>query len=125
MLNRKRGNLNIFRSAFILGGNSEIAQELCLNLVQKGTKRFHFVSRDTKKNELFIKRLKDEFDLEITNEKFDLLKGDLKAKPHIDFFDLYIIAAGYLGNSISAKNNLDEALNISRVNYYSLIPWIN
>ena len=125
MLNRKRGDLNIFRSAFILGGNSEIAQEICLHLVQKGTKKFHFVSRDSKKNEIFLKRLKDQFDLEITSEEFDLLKGDLKAKPSIGFYDLYIIAAGYLGNSISAKNNLDEALNISRVNYYSLIPWIN
>ena len=124
MLNRKRGNLNIFRSAFILGGNSEIAQEICLHLVQKGTKKFHFVSRDSKKNEIFLKRLKDQFDLEITSEEFDLLKGDLKAKPSIGFYDLYIIAAGYLGNSILAQNDLGEALKISRVNYYSLIPWI-
>ena len=125
MLFRKRLNLTIFRSVFILGGNSEIAQEICLNLAQKGTKKFHFVSRSYKKNELFINRLKDEFDLEITNEEFDLLKGDLNAKPLIGFYDLYIIAAGYLGNSILAKNDLDEALNIARVNYYSLIPWIN
>ena len=125
MFNRKRPNLTIFRSVFVLGGNSEIAQEICLNLVQKGTKKFHFVSRDSKKNDLFIKRLKDEFDLEITKEEFDLLKGDLKANPHIGFYDLYIIAAGYLGNSVLANNDLDEALNIARINYYSLIPWIN
>ena len=118
MLNRKRGNLNIFRSVFILGGNSEIAREICLHLVQKGTKKFHFVSRDSKKNKIFLKRLKDQFDLEITCEEFDLLKGDLKAKPSIGFYDLYIIAAGYLGNSILAQNDLDEALKISRVNYY-------
>jgi len=125
MLNKKKRDLTIFRSVFILGGNSEIVQEICLNLVKKGTRKFHFVSRDSKKNDLFIKKLKHEFDLEITNEEFDLLKGDLKAKPHIGFYDLYIIAAGYLGNSILAKNDLDEALKISRVNYYSLIPWIN
>ena len=81
MFNRKRGNLNIFRSAFILGGNSEIAQEICLHLVQKGTKKFHFVSR-IPKNEIFLKRLKDQFDLEITSEEFDLLKGDLKANQY-------------------------------------------
>ena len=63
--------------------------------------------------------------MEITSEEFDLLKGDLKVKPNIGFYDLYIIAAGYLGNSILAQNDLDEALKISRVNYYSLIPWIN
>ena len=55
MLNRKRGNLNIFRSAFILGGNCDLAQEICLHLVQKGTKKFHFVSRDSKKMRYFKK----------------------------------------------------------------------
>ena len=125
MLNRKKSNLVIFKSVFILGGNSEIAQEICLNLVQKGTRKLHFVSREPRKNNLFIKRLTDEFNLEIINQEFDLLKGNLNTKPHIDFFDLYIIAAGYLGNSILASNDLDEALNIARVNYYSLIPWIN
>ena len=125
MFNKKKRNSSFFRSVFILGGNSEIAQEICLNLIQKGTKKFHFVSRDSKKNNLFIERLKDEFDLEITNEEFDLLEGDLKAYPNIGFYDLYIIAAGYLGNSILAQSDLNEALNIARVNYYSLIPWIS
>ena len=49
MSKQNKSNLNFFKSVFILGGTSEIAQEICLNLVQKGTKRIHFVSRKTSK----------------------------------------------------------------------------
>ena len=122
---RKSGKSILFKSVFVLGGTSEIAQEICLHLVRKGTSKIHLVSRTPSKNNLFIKRLTDEFNLEITNQKFDLLQDNLKSKSDIGFFDLYIIAAGYLGNTNLANNHLDEALNIARVNYYSLIPWIN
>ena len=125
MNNIKRNNSTNFESVFILGGTSEIAKEICLNLVQKGAKKIHFVSRQPIKNNLFIKRLTDEFNLEITNQKFDLLKEDLNIKPSVGFYDLYIIAAGYLGDSILASKDINEALSIARVNYYSLIPWIN
>ena len=125
MGNIKRKNLTSFVSIFVLGGTSEIAQEICLNLVRKGAKKIHFVSRQPTKNNLFIKRLTEEFNLEIINQKFDLLKEDLNIEPCIGFYDLYIIAAGYLGDSILASNDINEALNIARVNYYSLIPWIN
>ena len=125
MNKRIRNNLNPFYSVFILGGSSEIGQEICLNLVRRGTRKIHFVSRDPTKNNIFIKSLTDEFNLEIINQKFDLLKDDLKVKPFVEFYDLYIIAAGYLGNSLLANNDISEALNIARTNYYSLIPWIN
>ena len=125
MSKQNKSNLNLFKSVFILGGTSEIAQEICLNLVRKGTKRIHFVSRKTSNINLFIERLTNEFSLEITNEECDLFNEDSKTLPNIEFFDLYIIAAGYLGNSTLANDDLDEALNIAKVNYYSLIPWIN
>jgi len=125
MANIKRNNLINFESVFILGGTSEIAKEICLNLVRKGARKIHFVSRQPIKNNLFIKRLTDEFNLEIINQKFDLLKEDLKIKPYVGFYDLYIIAAGYLGDSILASRDINEALDIARINYYSLIPWIN
>ena len=63
MFIRQRSNKTIFQSVFILGGNSEIAKQICLNLVQKGTKKIHFVCRKPFKNNLFIKRLNDEFNL--------------------------------------------------------------
>lgn len=125
MFNINRNNLISFDSVFILGGTSEIAKELCLNLARKGTRKIHFVSREPTKNNLLIKRLIDEFNVKITNQQFDLLKEDLNIQPYVDFYDLYIIAAGYLGDSILANNNIDEALNIAKINYYSLIPWIN
>ena len=125
MTKRNIRNLNFFKSVFILGGTSEIAQEICLNLVRKGTKRIHFVSRKSSTIHSFIQRLTNEFTLEITKQECDLLHEDFKTLPNVEFFDLYIIAAGYLGNSNLANNDLDEALNIAKVNYYSLIPWIN
>ncbi len=125
MSNQNISNLKFFKSVFILGGTSEIAQEICLNLVSKGTRRIHFVSRKSSKINTFIQRLTNEFTLEITKQEFDLLHEDFKTLPNVGFFDLYIIAAGYLGNSNLANDDLDEALNIAKVNYYSLIPWIN
>jgi len=115
----------IFKSVFILGGNSEIAQEICIELTKKGTKKFHLILRTAKKIESFIKEMNFKYGVKITIEEYDLLKGDLKVKPSIDFFDLYIIASGYLGDSKIANNDLNEALDIARVNYYSLIPWIS
>ena len=125
MLNKKIKNKYPFNSVFVLGGSSEIAHELCFNLVLKGVRRIHLVSRDPRKNKAFIERLNKDFNLEIVNQKFDLMKEELNIKPNLDFFDLYIIAAGYLGDSILANNNNEEAIKIARVNYYSLIPWIN
>ena len=71
-------NLDVFKRVFILGGTSEIAQEICLNLVKKGTKRIHFVSRNIRKINLFIERLSSEFNLEITYQEYDLLNEDFE-----------------------------------------------
>ena len=46
--------ITIFQSVFVLGGTSEIAKEICIHLVRKGTRRIHFVSRRPEKNKLFI-----------------------------------------------------------------------
>ena len=114
-----------FKSVFVLGGTSEIAQEICLELIKRGTNKIHLVSRQTFKNDTFISELINKYKVKISTQSFDLLEEDLKSKPSISFFDLYIIAAGYLGSSTLANTNLDEAQKIARVNYYSLIPWIN
>ena len=121
----KKSNFNSFKRVFILGGTSEIAQEICYELIKKGTNRIHLVSRNLKKTESFIKKISSQHNIEISLQEIDLLNNDLNTLPHIEFFDLYIIATGYLGNSILANNNLEEASKIARVNYYSLIPWLN
>ena len=115
----------IFKRVFVLGGSSEIAQEICLNLVKKGTKQIHLICRNINKASSFIKYISKEFGIQISCQELDLLETNLTAKPTIDFYDLYIIAAGYLENSRIASENLEEAYKIARVNYYSLIPWIN
>ena len=63
--------------------------------------------------------------MKVTVEEIDLLDCDLTTKRNIGYYDLYLIAAGYLGDSELASKNAYEALKISKVNYYSLIPWLN
>tara|TARA_Y100001978_G_C23611749_1_gene393916 strand:+ start:291 stop:1037 length:747 start_codon:yes stop_codon:yes gene_type:complete len=121
----KKINLNPFKKVFILGGTSEIAQEICYQLLKKGTNKIHFVSRNLKKTEAFKKKITSQYNVQISMQEIDLLNDDLNTLPNIEFFDLYIIATGYLGNSILANNNLEEASKIARVNYYSLIPWLS
>lgn len=124
MKSNKKNNI-IFEKVFILGGTSEIAQEICTKLVESGTKEIHLVCRNVEKVSLFIKNLSKEFKIKISLEKLDMLDYNLTIKPKINFYNLYIIATGYLGNSIIASDNPYEAYKIARVNYYSLIPWIN
>ncbi len=119
-----RSNKNPFKSIFILGGTSELAQEICLSLIQKGAQKFHFVSRNKDKNIPFMNQIAKEYDVEVSCEKFELIKDNLEKKPKIEFFDLYIIAAGYLGDSSLANNNIEESIKIATINYLSLIPWI-
>ena len=118
-------NSKIFKTAFILGGTSEIAQELYLYLIESGIKKLHLVSRNYEKSRIIKDRLTNKYKVDISIEKFDLLQSDLSVRPDIDSYDLYIIAAGYLGNSSEASQNEKEALKIARINYYSLLPWLN
>ena len=124
MFNRRKSNSNLFENVFVLGGTSEIANEICLSLAKRGTKRIHLISRDPIKTKSFIDKLKNLYDLTISSEEVDLLKHNPEHKPNVGFYDLYIIAAGYLGNINLANESHLEALKIAKVNYYSLIPWI-
>ena len=69
---------------------------------KKGTNRIHLISRNKNKNNALIKRIINEFKVEIINEEFDLFEEETIINPNIESFDLYIIAAGYLGNSTYA-----------------------
>lgn len=113
-----------FKSVFILGGSSEIANAICLELIRKGTKKIHLVSKDIEKTQKFINLILENYETKITLERVDLLKTDLEKTPQIDFFDLYIIAAGYLRDSTEIAEDNKESINISRINYFALIPWL-
>ena len=114
------------KSVFILGSTSLIAKELCLVLANKGCKRFHLIARDHKKNQDLINKLKENFNLHITEEIIDLDSSDISkvSIPHVDDYDLYLITAGSLGNNKLAERNINEAKKITNINYYSLLPWI-
>ena len=53
------------------------------------------------------------------NEKTDQLK-----KIEIDNYDLYLIAAGTMGNNKLAREDFLEAQNIININFFSLVEWI-
>lgn len=122
---QKIKNRNLFKSVYVLGGTSEIAEEICLNLIKNGTLKIHLVCRDHKKSIFFNKNTFSFKDVEITYEDIDLIKYDPNKSVNIPFFDLYIIAAGYLGNSNLANKSNKEALKIACINYTCLIPFLN
>ena len=116
-----------FESVFILGGTSTIARAICVKLAESGVKKFHLVSRDKNSNIQFVKKLRSLYSVEVTQEEHDLLGNCSLSEPFlpkVDFYDLYVLTTGYLGDSDLAKVNSLEALKIHSVNYSSLIPWI-
>ena len=114
----------IFERVFVLGGSSEIANEICKNLVRAGTKKIHLVLRDKKKKDKILNDLSENYPVEISFEEIDLFDIDANFYPSIDFYDLYIVAIGYLGLSKLANESIQEATRIAKINYFSLIPWI-
>lgn len=113
-----------FKSALILGSSSEIAENICLELAVRGCKKFHLISRDPKKNIKLIKELKH---LGITDIKTEELNLDLSFEnvKFLEKYEFYLIAIGYLGDSIKARNNLKEAKGIFEINFLNLVPWIS
>ena len=116
-----------FKSAFILGGSSTIAKSICIKLAEKGCKKFHLVSRDLTANKKLIEKLRNFYKAEVTEEKHDLsLNTSLvnQFKPKVDFFDIYLIASGLIGDNDLANSNSKEALKINSVNYAGIVPWL-
>ena len=118
---------NYFKSAFILGGTSTIAKSICIKLAENGCKKFHLVSRDPAKNEQLVEKLRIFYKAEVTEEKNDLLLNTSLVnsfKPKVDFYDIYLIASGVIGNNHLANSNSKEALKINFINYAGILPWL-
>ena len=119
--------MDFFKSAFVIGGSSKVAYSICIKLAQNGCKRFHLVSRDLNRNNHLIQYLKNNYEVNITQEKYDLSLNNIIKRYsllEIGFYDLYVIAAGYLGEEGLAQEEALEALKIQSVNYINLLPWI-
>ena len=118
---------DFFKSAFILGGSSTIAKAICIKFAENGCKKFHLVSRYPEANKQLIEKLKNFYEAEVTEEKNDLLINTSLVnyfKPKVDFYDIYLIAPGLIGNNDLANSNSKEALKINYVNYAGIVPWL-
>ena len=116
------------KSVWVLGSTSKVAQSICIELAKNGCKRFFLLSRNKVKCKEFSKYLKLEYDVFVEEKFIDLEKVQFlegQKSFAVSDFDLYVIAAGYLGDNELAKRNYYEAKRIIDVNFTSIIAWIN
>jgi hypothetical protein len=114
-------------SAFVLGSTSAVAQALCRELARRGCRRFHLVARDSAANQRLAAELQERFGAAVSSEQTDLLTDAALApamRPEVGDFDLYLIAAGALGDAERARSDAEEALRITAANYRGLLPWL-
>ena len=111
------------KSVFVLGSSSEIAKEICIQLASKGCEKFHLLARDINKNKPLVEILKEKKIKNIIQENFDLL-NDPEIKKEVGQYDLYLITAGYLGQSDLASKNISELIKITITNYSGLLKWL-
>ena len=115
------------KSIWVLGSTSTIAKSLCIELAEKGCKRFHLIARNESQNNLFKVLLLKKYKVVVTTELVDLSKEFNAAKfskLNIDNFDLYFITAGDMGSNNLARDDFIEAQNIVNINFFSLVKWI-
>ena len=116
------------RSVWVLGGTSKVARSICIELAKKGCERFFLISRNKIKSNKFSSFLRLEYNVVVEEKYFDLEKfydSDQEISYKVSDFDLYIIAAGYLGKNELARQNFNEAKRIIDINFTSIIAWIN
>tara|TARA_Y100001968_G_scaffold332612_1_gene391470 strand:- start:2861 stop:3607 length:747 start_codon:yes stop_codon:yes gene_type:complete len=115
------------KSVLVLGSSSVVAKSICLELAKKGCKKFHLICRDTQKHHDLKNTLTDFYSTSVSEQEIDLLSyidANNIIMPKVDFYDLYLITAGTLGDASFARTNISEAFNITKVNFTSLIPWL-
>tara|TARA_B100000886_G_C20426900_1_gene494627 strand:- start:11246 stop:11983 length:738 start_codon:yes stop_codon:yes gene_type:complete len=118
---------NYINSVFVLGSTSEIARSIIFELAYQGCKKFHLVARDPYENEKIAIQLKKFSSVQVSLQETDLFNSseiNSQNNNFIDDFDLYLIAAGYLGDTQLANVDYREALKITNINYSGLLKWI-
>jgi NAD(P)-dependent dehydrogenase (short-subunit alcohol dehydrogenase family) len=118
---------SLIRSAFVLGGTSEVAKAICQELGRRGCQRFHLVARNGEANQQLAVELQQRFGAAVSTEQTDLLADaalENARLPQVEAFDLYLITAGALGDAELARSNVAEALRITAANYSGLLPWL-
>ncbi|MFM9048137.1 MAG: KR domain-containing protein, partial [Cyanobium sp.] len=115
------------QSTFVLGSTSEVAKAICRELARRGCPRFHLVARNAEANAQLANELQQRYGAAVSTETTDLLADaalNPARRPDVGEYDLYMIAAGSLGDAALARNDASEALRILAANVSGLIPWI-
>jgi hypothetical protein len=113
-----------FQSVWVLGSTSTVAVAICRELAERGCHRFHLLARNPERNQLFASELRERFAAEVSCERVDLLAAQPPEPRLQELFDLYLIAAGSLGDAERARSDAAEAQVITQANYTGLIPWL-
>lgn len=112
------------RSAWVLGSTSTVAIAICRALAERGCRRFHLLARNLERNQALASELRERFGAEVSCETVDLLAPQ-PLQPHVsEVFDLYLVAAGSLGDAERARSDAAEAQAITQANFTGLIPWL-
>lgn len=112
------------RSAWVLGSTSTVAIAICRGLAERGCRRFHLLARNHERNQSLAGELRDRFGAEVSCEAIDLLAPQLAQPQLLESFDLYLVAAGSLGDAERARHDAGEAQAITQANFTGLIPWL-
>ena len=112
------------RSAWVLGSTSTVAIAICRALAERGCRRFHLLARNLERNQTLARELRDRFGAEVSCEAVDLLAPQPLQPQFGEVFDLYLVAAGSLGDAERARSDAAEAQEITQANYTGLIPWL-
>jgi decaprenylphospho-beta-D-erythro-pentofuranosid-2-ulose 2-reductase len=118
--------MTAIRSAFVLGSTSEVAQAIVRELARRGCQRFHLVARNREANQSVADQLQ-RLGAVVSTEQTDLIADatvDPIRRPEVGEFDLYLVAAGSLGDADLARCDAGEALRILAANVSGLIPWL-
>lgn len=114
----------VLRSAWVLGSTSTVAMAICRGLAERGCRRFHLLARNPERNQALASELRGRFGAEVSCEAIDLLAPQPLQPQQVASFDLYLVAAGSLGNAERARSDAAEAQAITQTNYTGLIPWL-
>ncbi len=123
----RKSKKNYIKSAFILGSTSLVAQSICIELAEKGCKKFHLLARNLELNHKLFLHLTNNYGADVIQEEFNLLSNSCilnSSLPKIKDFDLYLITAGSIGDDLSPKSKINDAHKITEINYSGILPWI-
>ncbi len=119
---------NNIKNILVLGANSSVAKAICRDLAKQGCNEFYFLVKDLNSIKLFSDELATKYNVKIFVKFLNLL-DELNFESLGEFsnkdFDLYLIAAGYLGDTKKAQKDINESRKIIDTNFSSICDFLN